>query len=168
MNINPFESRDVEISSSLSVEKAIDNLRRRVGDPKHESMPEERMVGSVSQSDTYIYRGVPGARNSFRPTFYGSFSGSETQSVLKGVVCLNRVIQKFIYIWMGIVAVVAVVTLFTILKNPAASWGSLLQVLIMFVAVYVMFVVLKNKCEPDVEWLKSNIKSAIDTSDHGD
>ncbi len=162
MNINPFESREVEFVFQLPLELAVENLRRTVGDPKEIST--EGMVGSVSRDDCYIYRGVPRTRNSFRPTFYGSFATRGTETVLSGTISLNRVIRKFMVLWLGLVAVVAVVTLITLIKNPAASWTSLLHVMIMLAGVYTLFVVLKNKCEPDVEWLKGKIETAIGDS----
>ncbi len=162
MNINAFESREVEFEFQLPLQQAVENLHANVGDPKEIST--QGMVGSVSRDDCYIYRGVPGTRNSFRPTFYGSFDSSETGTVLRGTISLNRVIRKFMILWLSLVAVVAIVTLITVFKNPAASWSSLLHVMIMLTGVYLLFVVLKNKCEPDVEWLKANIATAVNKS----
>ncbi len=162
MNINAFESKQVAFEFNLPMDVVIENLHQRVGDPKNSAGLGEGMVGSVSQNDTYIYRGVPGTRNSFRPTFYGSFTGSGSQTVLKGTISLNRVIIKFMYMWLAIVGLVGVATLVTVLSNPNASWLSLLHIFVMAALVYTMVLVLKNKCQPDIAWLEEKITSAVD------
>ena len=157
-----FESEDVVLELDVPVELAIENLISSVGAPGKQSNPkEDSMVGGVSRSETYIYRSVPGSRNSFRPTFYGYFSNSGEKSVLTGVITLNRVIKKFVMLWCGVVALMAVWTLLTVLRNPAASWGSLIYIVAMLIACIVFFRAMINKASSDKDWLKNQISMAL-------
>lgn len=163
MNINPFASENVEFTFRVPVDSAVESLKQSVSTSKQVT-EQETMVGSVSQNDTYVYRGVPRTRNSFRPTFYGSFDSSESGAVLKGNITLNRVIQKFLKIWLAIAAFAALATIVSILTNPSASWTSMLQLIIPLVLVLSFCIMLMNKCASDVEWLKKSIIDAVENN----
>lgn len=156
-----FKSESVEFEFNVPVEQAVQNLGSRVAAPgKPPHGVGDSMVGAVTQGTTYIYRAVPGSRNSFRPTFYGSFSDHSGKTILAGVITLNRVIQKFVVLWCAVVALVAVWTLITILNNPAASWGSLAYVVFMLIACIVFFRMMIQKSSPDISWLKQEIRQS--------
>lgn len=163
MNLNPFKSTSVEFAFQLPRDTAVENLRQQVGDPKSSS-EQERLVGSVAQTDTYLYRSIPRTRNSFRPTFYGSFSASDSGTVLKGSITLNRVIQKFLKIWLAIVVLALLATIVTVVTNPLASWTSVLQLIVPAVAIFLFCLVLMNKCTADVDWLKKAITDAVEVT----
>lgn len=156
-----FRSENIVLELEVPLEQAIQNLGSSVGASTSSSnSKEDAMVGGVSQSDTYIYRSVPGSRNSFRPTFYGSFSRIGEKTILTGEITLNRVIKKFATLWFGVVALAAVWTLVTVLRNPAASWGSLIYIIFMLVACIALFRTMVNKTSSDNDWLKHQISLA--------
>jgi len=157
-----FESEDVEFEFQLPAEQAMQNLGARVKAPgRHMQNKEEAMVGSVTQESTYIYRSVPGSRNSFQQTFYGSFASDGASTTLAGQITLNRVVKKFVVLWCAVVGLVAVFTLLTVLLNPAASWGSMLYIIVMLVACILFFRWMINKSKPDKNWIKEEIISAV-------
>ncbi len=153
-----FKTENVELDLEVPVEQAINNLGASVTAPG--KLPpgfDSWMVGSVTQSTTHIHRAVAGSRNSFRPTFYGSFTSSGQQSKLIGEITLNRVIQKFIVLWCSIVALMAIWTFVTVLQNPAASWGSLAYIVFMLLACIAFFSLMIKKTSADATWLKQEI-----------
>ena len=159
---NFFATEAVEINIQGSVQRAIDNLDARVLAPETPGAEQgDVMVGSVKESSTYVYRRVPGTRNSFRPTFYGSFITFGEKATLSGEITLNRVIRKFIVFWCAIVALVAVWTLITILRNPAASWGSLVYIIGMLGLCIWFFRIMIRKNLSDIDWLKREISQAV-------
>lgn len=157
-----FETEHVELEFRLPVEQVLQNLGARVKAPQSQSgSKEESMVGSVTRDNTYLYRFVPGSRNSFQQTFYGSFASDGDLTKLTGEITLNRVVKKFIILWCLVVAVVAVFTLLTLLRNPAASWGSLIYVVGMLIACMVFFRFMIKKSSADTSWLKERIARAV-------
>lgn len=164
MNIKQlFGSEDVRFEFDLPAEQAMQKLDAQVNAPGNQSPgKQESMIGGVSKESTYIYRSVPGSRNSFRPTFYGYFSDEGSKSSLEGEITLNRVIKKFIIMWCAIVGLVAIFTLLTLLRNPAASWGSLIYVILMLILCIFFFKTMIKKSSPDKGWLKDEIAKAIE------
>ena len=160
-----FESEDLEFEFQMPAEQAMQNLGARVKAPgRHMQNKEESMVGSVTQESTYIYRSIPGSRNSFQQTFYGSFTGNGDSTKLTGQITLNRVVKKFVVLWCAIVGLVAVFTLLTVLLNPAASWGSMLYIVVMLIACILFFRWMIKKSKPDKSWIKEEITRAINNS----
>jgi len=155
-----FSTEKVEFEFQQPVEQVIENLSARVSGTR-ESLSRESIVGEVNRKDTFLYRSVPGSRNSFRPTFYGAFTEDGNKSSLKGVIGLNRVIRKFIILWCALVGLVVVSTVASVLGNPHASWGSVLYVVLFMVACVLFFNWMLNKSAPDVAWLKAEILSAV-------
>lgn len=160
-----FDSENVEFTFQKPVDLVIENLSSRVlaqGQPATggAGYRVESMIGSVDRDGAFIYRFVPGSRNSFRPTFYGDFNADENATTLKGEIRLNKVIAKFIVFWCVLVAIVVVSTVVSVLRNPAASWGSLLYVVLMFIACVAFFRWMIGKAKPDVDWLKKEITNA--------
>lgn len=156
-----FKSEPVEFKFSVPPQQAIENLAKQVTANVQAQTDNEAMLGKVTQDATFLYRSVRGSRNSFRPTFYGRFTDNGSTTTLSGEITLNRVIKKFIVFWCAIVALIAVFTLITVLRNPNASWGSLLQVLAILGAFIGFFHFMIKKSMPDVAWLKSHIVSAV-------
>ncbi len=160
-----FDSEPVSFEFDLPVEQALHNLSAGVDKPGSVNpLQRESMMGSVSSGSTYIYRSEPGSRNSFRPTFYGSITNAGGKTTLSGEITLNRIIQKFILLWCSLVAMMAVWTLLTVLANPAASWGSLIYIVVMLIACIVFFRTMIRKASPDKQWLKDQIAAAVNRS----
>jgi len=159
---NFFTTENVEIEFRGSVQRAIENLGARVRAPENAQAEQgDVMVGSVTEGSTYTYRRVPGSRNSFRPTFYGRFSGNGERGKLSGEITLNRVIKKFIIFWCSVVALIVAWTLITVIRNPAASWGSLAYIVVMPGLCILFFRTMIKKCMPDIAWLKRELSKAI-------
>lgn len=157
-----FRSERVVLEFDVPVAQAIQSLGARVASPGRSlSVKQDSLVGSVENNAVYLYRSVPGSRNSFRPTLYGNFSAAGNKATLTGEITLNRVIQKFIVLWCAIVAIVAVWTLLTILRNPGASWGSLIYIVFMLIACMVFFRSMIKKNSADNNWLKQEIVRAV-------
>ena len=92
---------------------------------------------------------------------YGSFASHGNTTTLSGEITLNRVVKKFIVLWCGIVGLVAIVTLLTLLRNPAASWGSLIYVTVMLLLCVLFFRTMIKKTSGDKAWIKEQITSAV-------
>lgn len=157
-----FGTEDVRFEFDVSAKQAMQKLDAQVYAPGNKSPDKQGiMVGGVSEDSTYVYRLVTGSRNSFRPTFYGYFSDAGSKSTLTGEITLNRVIKKFIIMWCSIVGLVAIFTLLTLLRNPAASWGSLIYVVVMLCLCIFFFHTMIKKSSSDKRWLKDEIERAI-------
>lgn len=156
-----FKTEVVNIELDVPAEQALQNLRASVAAPgKLAEGKDEWMSGGITQNASHIHRTVAGSRNSFRPTFYGRFIDNGEQSGIAGEITLNRVIQKFIVLWCAVVALMAIWTLVTVLRNPAASWGSLIYIVFMLLACMAFFRVMINKTKDDFEWLQQEITRA--------
>jgi len=157
-----FKTETVELAFQMPAEQAMRNLGAEVKAPDSQTLrKEESLVGSVTQDATYLYRSVPGSRNSFRQTLYGSFSSDGDSTRLTGEITLNRVVKKFIILWCSVVGLAAIFTFLTLLRNPAASWGSLIYVSIMLCACILFFHTMINKSAADKGWIKERIASAV-------
>ena len=157
-----FESEDIKLEFQMPVEQAMQNLGARVKAPAQMTQrKEESLIGSVTHDATYLYRSVPGSRNSFRQTFYGSFTGDGERSTLTGQITLNRVVKKFIVLWCVIVGLSAAFTVLTVLRNPAASWGSVLYLVGMLVVCMLFFRWMIGKGSGDRGWIKERIVGAV-------
>ena len=165
MKTGVFESESVEFVFPYPLDHVMDKLSERVLNPRQPQSSVECMVGNVSSGSTYLYRSVPGSKNSFRPTFYGKFRGTEDSTTLTGEICLNRVVKKFIIVWCAIVGLVVVFTLLTVLGNPAASWGSVIYIVLMLIACIAFFRFMIGKSKSDTVWIKESIQRAI-ADDH--
>ena len=159
-----FANEAVEFEFQIPVSQAIDNLRAGTITSQQTHTTSETMIGSINRDSTYLFRSVPGSRNSFRPTFYGKFQDDGGNKTLTGEFSLNRVIRKFIILWCGLVSIVALVTLVSVLRNPHASWVSLAYVVCMLVACLAFSHFMYRKNQPDIDWLKNEIGSATQGS----
>jgi len=160
---NFFATENVEIEFRGPVQRAIENLEARVRAPENAQAEQgDVMVGGVTEGSTHVYRHVPGSRNSFRPTFYGRFTGNGERGKLSGEITLNRVIKKFIIFWCSVVALIVAWTLITVIRNPGASWGSLAYIVVMLGLCILFFRTMIKKCMPDIAWLKRELSKAID------
>lgn len=155
-----FANEAIEFEFQMPVNQAIDNLKGSVIGSRQTQTASESMMGDVSRESTYLFRSVRGSRNSFRPTFYGSFTDTGTTNTLTGEISLNRVVRKFIVVWCALVGLVAVATLVSVLRNPHASWISLAYIVFMLFAILAFAHFMYQKNRPDIDWLKNEIARA--------
>lgn len=156
-----FNSEDVQFECQLSIDNALENLSHSVVDPKRAASDVQGLVGSAQRGDVFLYNTTPTKRNSFIPTFYGSFSGDDNHAVLKGEITLNRFVKKFMLLWVSVAAVVFAATLVTLILNPAGSLISLAYVFIMFAGAVALLLYIKNNAGPKNELLKERIHRAL-------
>ena len=159
-----FANEAVEFEFQIPISQAIDNLNASAIGSQQTQTTSETMMGSINRDRTYLFRSVRGSRNSFRPTFYGKFQDDGTKKTLTGEFSLNRVVRKFIVLWCALVGIVALVTLFSVLRNPQASWISLAYVVCMLAACLAFSHFMYQKNQPDIDWLKNQIVSATQGS----
>lgn len=157
-----FDSEVFECKAPLPMAEAIANLKAQVKDPSAPGTEGHAMVGSVSQHDVFIYCITNSRRNTFTPTFYGSFSGNESQSALSGTISINRFVKRFMLLWVGIVGLVAIATLITLIQNPGGSWVSFSYVLLMFAAAIGTLLYVKRQAGPAKATLKNSLLGAME------
>lgn len=159
-----FYSDDVHIECQLPLDKVIANFSHHVAHPKQPIASKDGLAGSVRRDDVFVYCTSVSKRNTFIPTFYGSFSGDENHSVLSGEITLNRFVKKFMLLWIAIVGLVFFATLITLITNPAASFISLVYVFMMLVLAIGILLYIKNNSTPAKTLLKERLHDAVKTS----
>jgi hypothetical protein len=74
----------VKITSSLSIDEAVERLSREVKSSALSTCTTEALAGRVSNEKVYLYRIVPFVGNSFLPVFEGAFEEKEGITILSG------------------------------------------------------------------------------------
>jgi hypothetical protein len=74
----------IKITSTLSIDDAVDRLSREVKSSALSTCTTEALAGRVTHEKVYLYRVVPFVGNSFLPVFEGVFEEKEGVTTLSG------------------------------------------------------------------------------------
>lgn len=159
-----YGSISVRFESPYSAPEARTRLSAVVRPTVLSSLVGECAVGTVALTKVRIQRAIPFVGNAWKPFFYGSFSDTETGSVLEGVFKLSGFARILMSVWFGFIAfwtLLATATVFT--KSPSQFWFPLFGVG-MFAAGIGMVRVGKWFARNDVAWLTRVIVQALGTN----
>lgn len=159
-----YGSVPARFESSYSVQESITRLSAVVEPSLLSSFSGQCAVGVVTEKKVRIQRVIPLFGNGWKPFFYGSFSATETGSVLEGAFKLSVFARVFTSIWFGFIAFwTLLATSIVLTKSPSELWFPLFGVG-MFAAGIGMVLVGKWFAKNDVAWLTQLIVQTLGTN----
>jgi hypothetical protein len=154
-----------ELVFDAPVKDAARRLSAHVHKTPFTGLMSERMEGNVSViTGINLQRVIPFAQNPSQPIMLGTFTQEEGKTKLTGIFRLHLLVQIFMTLWLGIVALFSFESLIEAITIPSPTSISLWIGPLMFCFVIGIIKIGKWFARNDKEWLIEKVTSAIENA----
>ncbi|MES2296079.1 MAG: hypothetical protein V4582_03510 [Pseudomonadota bacterium] len=158
-----YGSIPIRFASPYSIQESITRLSSVVKPSVLNAFSGQCALGTVTAKKVRIQRVIPLVGNAWKPFFYGSFSATETGTVLDGAFKFSVFTRVVMSIWFGFIAFwTLIATAIVLTQSPGDIWFPLFGAG-MFAAGIGIVRAGKWFARNDVAWLTQEISQALGT-----